>query len=332
MKRKVALIGLGRIGWTLEKDPLRYHPCTHAGSLRSFEGLADVVAICDIDPRHIHAFQKWWPAQRQTFKDFAAMIQALDRGQLDIDMAVVATPQDVHTTQAIHLLKRNLKDVLIEKPPGENRQQAIRIQKAWQDSSSRLWINFERRYHPGYAKVKKLLHSQNLGGVRSVRGRVFSGASPIHPGSGPLLHDAVHWLDLLFWFFDLPDSIKGIVQRDEKGLERSSHLLFQYRDFVATLETGARSQYFEFEMEIDFERGRIHCGNQGFRLWKTAASKRYSNFQELKEASFPFKPGKRNPWKEMYSRILKGKADDYQKETALQGLKTVHYIHQAYRL
>ena len=33
MKYNVLLLGLGRIGSTLEKDPLRYHPCTHAGVL-----------------------------------------------------------------------------------------------------------------------------------------------------------------------------------------------------------------------------------------------------------------------------------------------------------
>ncbi|MCB1170362.1 MAG: Gfo/Idh/MocA family oxidoreductase, partial [Leptospiraceae bacterium] len=251
MKRKVALIGLGRIGWSLEKDPLRYHPCTHAGSLRSLHRMADLVAICDTDPNRIQTFQKWWPGNRKTFLDFGKMMRELDRANLDIDMAVVATPQDVHTTQAVALLKRNLPDVLIEKPPGENRQQALRIEKAWKGSPSRLWINFERRHHPGYQKVQKLLDSKKLGKVRSVRGRVFSGASPIQPGSGPLLHDAVHWLDLLFWFFGQPDSMKGILRRDDKKLEQSSHLLFQYSDFVATLETGARSRYFEFEMEID---------------------------------------------------------------------------------
>ena len=38
MKFKTLLIGLGRIASKLENDPLRYHPCTHAGVLFSSFG------------------------------------------------------------------------------------------------------------------------------------------------------------------------------------------------------------------------------------------------------------------------------------------------------
>ena len=40
---RAALVGLGRIAWTLEDDPKRDHPCTHAGALANLEGV-DLVA------------------------------------------------------------------------------------------------------------------------------------------------------------------------------------------------------------------------------------------------------------------------------------------------
>ena len=40
---RAALVGLGRIAWTLEDDPKRDHPCTHAGALASLQGV-DLVA------------------------------------------------------------------------------------------------------------------------------------------------------------------------------------------------------------------------------------------------------------------------------------------------
>lgn len=334
VKRRVALIGLGRIGWLLENDRLRYHPCTHAGALLSFPGRANLVAVCDNDPARLKDFLEWWPHPVEAFSDFAELFSAMKKGRLHVDMAVLATPQEVHCHQAIRLLQLNLLDLLIEKPPGENGTQVARLRKEWQQSSTRLWINFERRFHTGYGKVDQIIQSRKFGVVRSVRGRVNSGASP-GVNSGPLLHDGVHWLDLLFWFFDIPLRMSGTILRDGSRKERSSHLMLHYSDFVATLET-CIGQFFEFEMEIDFDAGRIHCGNSGFYLWKSTRSSRYSGFRELKQSSFKIQdPGNRkdNPWRRMYRTILDStiRPQNYNPGNTEKGLQTVEFIHRAYR-
>ena len=337
VKRKAILIGLGRIGWSLEQDRLRYHPCTHAGSVLAHSG-CELVAVCDTDPDQVQRFLRWWPGKPRVFLDSKDLFNAIRKADSDelkknrfADLAIVATPQDVHTSQCIELLRLGIEDVLIEKPPGETRADMNRLEKAMSSSHSRLWINFERRYHPGYRKVKQFLDSARFGQVRSVRGRVYSGASPLHPGSGPLLHDAVHWLDLMLWFFGDPMKMAGKLIRDKHGLERSSSLQFLYPGFVANLVTGARSRYFEFEMEIDFDQARIQCGNSGFKLWKAKRSKRYSGFQELQDQSFSVPEG--NPWKEMYKTIVAAQRqpEKYHRQATIQGLDTGRLVHKAYK-
>src|SRR5512138_718214 len=59
---RVALVGLGRIAWMLESDRLRYHPCTHAGSLLAVGG-ARVVAGCDLEPDRRERFADWMESQ-----------------------------------------------------------------------------------------------------------------------------------------------------------------------------------------------------------------------------------------------------------------------------
>ncbi len=375
MKRRAILIGLGRIGWALEKDKLRYHPCTHAGSLLSLQKRIELVAVCDSNPDQVKSFQRWWPHPVQAFENADELFSVIvgtgkkspqsanprekatirkgaiafkskssgksknatssgkSSGGPAVDLAIVATPQDVHTSQALRLMTLGVSDVLIEKPPGEDSSDMRKLRNAMQSSKSRLWINFERRFHPGYARVRQLIESRSLGELRSVRGRVFSGASPIHPASGPLLHDAVHWIDLLFWYCGLPEKMTGRVLRNSKGLEESSHLQFHYPDFVASLTTGARSRYFEFEMELDFTEGRIHCGNNGFRMWKSKRSKRYSGFLELQEIAFSIPGKEKNPWLQMYAALASAsqKPEEYDSQRTLQGLATVDYIHRAYK-
>ncbi len=363
MKRNAILIGLGRIGWSLEKDKLRYHPCTHAGSLLALKRRYNLIAVCDTNPARIQEFQRWWPEpvlcfenpkqlfasinsaqfadqrRKSSGKESNAASTSTTEGPLSVDLAIVATPQDVHTSQALELMKSGVADVLIEKPPGEKASDAKKLLQAMENFHRRLWINFERRYHPGYQKVLKLIQSKSLGTLRHIRGRVYSGASPVHPGSGPLLHDAVHWIDLLFWYCGIPINMSGRIVRNSKGLEQASHLHFHYDNFVANLDTGARSKFFEFEMELDFSDGRIHCGNNGFRLWKSRKSSRYSGFKELKEYPFSFSESKRNPWMNMYSTIAReahissGKASEsgYDRNRTIQGLKTVEFIDKAYR-
>ena len=330
VNRKAILIGLGRIGWSLETDPLRYHPCTHAGCIASLKRRFSLVAVCDSNAEQMQSFSAWWrgkkPAQYSDFRNLQADLQS---GNLEADFAVVATPQDVHTLQGCSLLGiPRIRDVLIEKPPGETQSDIQKIKKAWSKSTSNLWINFERRFHPGYARVRHLIQDGKLGEVRAVRGRVYSGASPINDHSGPLLHDGIHWIDLMLWFFGSPKQIAGIIERDRKKRERGTHLLFRYSDFVVALETGARSRYFEFEMEIDFSRGRIHCGNQGFKVWKSAASRRYSGFEELQSAAFSFPAS--NPWKRLYQEIADSHASDVQTRRTSQGLEALAWVHRAY--
>lgn len=354
MKRRAILIGLGRIAWSLENDKLRYHPCTHAGTILALRNKFQLVAVCDIDPEQIKKFLKWWPEPVRAFQnpdEMFSWIESEASGKTintakrsnrrtgsagsntgHIDLAIVATPQDVHTSQALRLMHLGISDVLIEKPPGENNRDIKELQKGMDSTNSRLWINFERRYHSGYRKVQQYIQKESLGSLRTIRGRVYSGASPIHAGSGPLLHDAVHWLDLLFWYCGLPETMTGRILRDKKGLEHSSHLQFHYSNFVASLDTGARNRYFEFEMELDFSRGRIHCGNNGFKIWKTGPSSRYGGFQELKEIRFPLTGSKKNPWINMYSQIATSSEQRhlYNRTQTVQGLQTVQYIDRAY--
>ncbi|WP_036096386.1 Gfo/Idh/MocA family oxidoreductase [Leptospira weilii] len=69
----VLLIGLGRIASLLEKDPLRNHPCTHAGTIFSSWGRKKFFLLGAIDPseeRRNRFCKDWNIPKEECFSDF----------------------------------------------------------------------------------------------------------------------------------------------------------------------------------------------------------------------------------------------------------------------
>ena len=120
MKFKTLLFGLGRIASTLEKDLLRYHPCTHAGVLFSRFGKKhfDLTAIYDTDEDAISDFNKQWKLKTDTVKSTLADIK-----KEKFDLAVIASSSEAHFENAKLAISLGIKNLLIEKPVCMNTKQ-----------------------------------------------------------------------------------------------------------------------------------------------------------------------------------------------------------------
>ncbi len=74
MSYRAAIIGVGRIGSLLERDPLRSKPHTHAGWYRAHPDI-ELVAGVDVDAERLARFGRDWevPAGR-LFTDYRRML------------------------------------------------------------------------------------------------------------------------------------------------------------------------------------------------------------------------------------------------------------------
>ena len=300
---RTTLIGLGRIGWSLELDPLRYHPCTHAGTLRHMSRgkvRFRVASVCDTKAEQLARFQRWWPSMA-----IASQSHSEALATPELDLAIVAVSLEQHLIVAGEAIRRGIPRLLLEKPAAATAAGAARLLRLARQHGTTVWVNFERRTHPAYRFVKHVLEQATLGPLRSIRGRVLTGTPAPSAPVGPLVHDAVHWIDLLLWFAGKPRRTSARVMR-QKGhaAEHTTFVRFDYADFTATLETGGRRGYFEFEMELDFAEGRLVVGNEGLRAWRSRSSRRYQNFRDLSA----WKPtiSAANPWVRLYNEILQG--------------------------
>lgn len=306
MSLRTVLIGNGRIGWNLENDALRYHPCTHGGSLKHFTenhpDYVELVGVCDLEKDHMNELENWWG---ETIPN-----QSTDAGNLIDetlpDLVIIASSLDSHYDIAHHAILTGVKGILLEKPVTENHRSTLTLHHLSREKRIPVWINFERQYHPAYRHIKTIIENGELGPVRGVRGRVLTGSGfDANSEAGPLLNDAVHWIDLLIWMLGSPLTVSGKVKRDTRNrnvFEESVIAIFEYDSFSAILESDGKRKYFEFLMEIDFEDGRIQCGNEGHFIYRSTRSNKYVKFRDLNPVNHDFPKG--NPWIIMYTDII----------------------------
>ncbi|MEQ9365779.1 MAG: Gfo/Idh/MocA family oxidoreductase [Leptospirales bacterium] len=351
---KTCLIGLGRIAAGLEGDPLRAKPCTHAGalahSLKPTHGRGrapgfELIGVCDRHADKIDDFLEWWGkhplpgdqasphskaeaspkkssrrAKQET--NVAPIARATDYRKLlravRPEFVIIATRTDSHFAIARDAMRSGARGLLLEKPISMNLNDARKLERIARETNTRVWVNFERRYHPAYRLVKRYVDEERLGPLRSIQGQVLTW--PLRAGAntasaniaGPLLHDAIHWLDLLIWYAGEPRKITARMLESPAapGVEDTAFLDLEYAGFQARLESGGRRNYFEFTIQLDFEHGRIRSGNEGHFWFRSRPSKRYRNFRDLQAFTPKIPRENENAWLALYDEIRREMAGD----------------------
>jgi len=141
------------------------------------------------------------------------------------DAVVVASPPSFHVDQCISALQRGVP-VLLEKPVSPDLAGALKLQMAVKDTAVPLLLGYTWRWWPPLLKVKTLVDQQAVGQLRHVKFTMAAHLADWHPweryqdffmasktlGGGAIL-DESHWLDLMLWFFGMPEKLFAKVEK-----------------------------------------------------------------------------------------------------------------------
>ena len=195
---KVALIGCGAV------SRLYYAPALE--TLRR-EGLAEVVALLDPDPRAVRHVSRH-------FRRASPVASVSDAGKAGAELAIVASPPRHHATQTIEAIGSGM-GVLCEKPFATSTVDARRMIEAAAVAGRLLTVSLVRRFFPATRLIRSLLTTETLGpplGFHCFEGGRFDW--PVQSidyfapgGSGVLLDIGVHALDLLQGWFGGPEHV-----------------------------------------------------------------------------------------------------------------------------
>lgn len=160
---------------------------------------------------------------------FTSLEDAFTAGKT-FDAVVIASPPSFHVEQSISALRQDLP-VLLEKPVSPDLASALKLHAAVRDTGVPLLLGYTWRWWPPLMKVKQLLERQAVGELKFVKFTMAAHLADWHPweryqdffmasrtlGGGAIL-DESHWLDLMLWFFGMPQKLFAKVEKIS-GLE-----------------------------------------------------------------------------------------------------------------
>ncbi len=189
-------------------------------------------------------------------------------------LAVVATPSALHMPAMQKAAERGVH-LFVEKPASHSLDGFAALRETILANRLCFHVCFQRRFHPFFIRVKRLLDEGRLGRVFSASFNVASYIPAWHPfedfrnlyachanlGGGVLLTE-IHELDLCAWFFGAPRRIGcvgGNWSEHPMDVEDTAHLTLHYDGFAA----GMRLCF----MQRRNRRGFFIAGTEGCVEW-----------------------------------------------------------------
>jgi predicted dehydrogenase len=142
---RIAVVGTG------------YWGINHVRAFSKVSG-GNLVAVCDPDAKALERAALLAPAAERV-TSFEALL-----ARPDVDAVVLATPAKEHARQALAALAAG-KHVFVEKPMALVPSDAAQIVAAAKAHGRTVMVGHLMLYHPGYTRLKELVHSGELGEV-----------------------------------------------------------------------------------------------------------------------------------------------------------------------
>lgn len=294
MKRKIftaAVIGTGRIGFSLGFDRKREQPASHTMALISNRRIR-LIAGCDKDSSRL---EKWRKANRKCrVYSESSQLFACEKP----DIVVVSVNEDSHLETCLEAIRSKPRLVILEKPVALNFEEGKKIRFASESLGVPVMVNHERRFSEDYRFAKNHLYS--VGKIMTVNARLDSGLRVYAPenekdGGYSLLHDGTHLVDIVRFLLG-QENVSGndfevihtpritSLVYDEENPEILRNLSVNFESEICpdvNLSFSGRSKYFGFEVDIIGTEGRIKIGNGIFEFLRAEESRLYSGFYSL---------------------------------------------------
>ena len=137
----------------------------------------------------------------------------------------VCSPTRFHVEQCVPALEAGLP-VLLEKPVSKTLAEAEKLAGAMKRTGTSLLLGYTWRWWPPLLRVRELLAQNPVGEIRHLDFTMSAHLEDWHPGEplteffmssaelgGGALLDESHWVDLMLWFFGMPESLSALVEK-----------------------------------------------------------------------------------------------------------------------
>jgi len=269
---KSCIIGTGRIASSLEKDPLRYQGCTHAGTY-ALNPQVKLTAGADTSADALSSFgQDWDIGASHLYGDYRKM---LAQEHPDIVSVCAYAPQRLEMSLAA--LEAGAKGLWLEKALGCSIAEGEAIKSALTKHEATAVVDYPRRARAPFRKIKQLIEEKTYGRLQSVTCHM----------THQLIHTGTHAYDVLRYWCGEAVGISGKLEHDTKLGEtiqdQGGQATIQFDSGTVAFVSAYRKKYYIFQFDLIFENARILIGNDIAKVYLPANSKLYTGFKELFE-------------------------------------------------
>ena len=150
MKKKIVLIGLGKIGMMYDFDKPNLFFLSYAKALKQSKKFKFIGAV-DISEKKRKLFQK-----KYNIKTFKTIDNLLN--ELNPDIVVISTPTKSHLEIIMKLInfKKNIT-ILCEKPVTDNYKKITKIEKFVKGKNIKIFTNYMRLADPKVLRIKSFI-------------------------------------------------------------------------------------------------------------------------------------------------------------------------------
>lgn len=200
---RVGVIGLGRQALD-----------DHLPGLASSEA-TELAAVCDEDPEIVREHQ--YRCRVPGYTDYTAML-----GSEQLDLVVVCVPHCVGR-RVIEAAAEHGVHVLKEKPFATSLTEARELARLCEDAEIELMVTLQRRFNPIYTSFPQLVDQIGTPFVIDARYTMHT-ADPSDgwrgdiaaAGGGCVIDMGYHVIDLVLWYFGLPDRITADLSAEAR--------------------------------------------------------------------------------------------------------------------
>ncbi|MBP3710119.1 MAG: Gfo/Idh/MocA family oxidoreductase [Treponema sp.] len=293
-----ALMGTGRIGFTLGFDKKREQPASHTMALRANKRIK-LIAACDTDAIKLENWKRYC-SHATTYSSYGHLLAACSP-----DIIVIAVNEDAHLDTALAAIRSKPKLIILEKPVALTMKDGLAIADEAKKNDVPIMVNHERRFALDYKIAKSYM--KKIGELQSITAelcsslRVYSKQDEAS-GEYSLLHDGTHLIDIVHYLLTqdhlsdktassdlqrrsiLYDMALESVFRDKSDISIVRNISVHFASDVCpdvTIKISGRSKFFSFGIDVLGTEGRIKIGNGYAEFYKREAATMYTGFYSL---------------------------------------------------
>jgi predicted dehydrogenase len=256
---RVAIIGLGRMGSTIDDEMAAGSPSYSIAAACQASDRLEIVTGADIDPAKREAFTTRWGVE-SVYDDYRTMIR-----QEKPDLVAICTRGDLHAEMAVGVAEENVPMIFCEKAIACSMPEADAVLEAVGSRNIPFNTGVLRRFTRTYHQARDIIASGEIGELRGA----------VHYAPTNLLHGHIHSLDTLSFLLGDPKVTTVWGELFPRDLQFVNNRLDKDPDgiFQVTFEAGP----WEFEVLGTLGSVRVLNNGGGVRLRKGTPEKRYSH-------------------------------------------------------